>query len=62
MSKVSDLVSQLEQELLNSKESSRAYMLECIKLNMQVERLEKMLVKASSENTLLKMRISLGEL
>ena len=62
MSKVSDLVSQLEQELLNSKENSRAYMLECIKLNMEVERLEKMLVKASSENTILKMRIALGEL
>ena len=61
MSKVSDLVSQLEKELESSKQSSRDYLQECIKLNMQVERLEKMLVKASSEITLLKMRISLGE-
>ena len=62
MSKVSELVNQLEKELLSSKESSRAYMQECIKLNMQVEKLEKLLVKASSENTILKMRIALGEL
>ena len=62
MSKVSDLVSQLEEELHSSKENSRAYMQECIKLNMQLEKLEKLLVKASSENTLLKMRIALGEL
>lgn len=61
MSKVSELVSQLEKELESSKQSSRDYLQECIKLNMQVERLEKMLVKASSENTLLKMHISLGE-
>ena len=61
MSKVSDLVAQLEQDLESSKESSRQYLHECIKLNMQVERLEKMLIKASSENTLLKMRIALGE-
>lgn len=62
MSKVSDLVSQLEKELDSSKQSSREYLQECIKLDMQVERLEKMLVKASSENTILKMRIALGEL
>ena len=60
--KVSDLVSQLEQELDRTKQSSRAYVQECIKLNMEIEKLEKLLVKASSENTLLKMRISLGEL
>ena len=59
--KASDLVSQLEQELASSKESSRAYLQECIKLNVQVEKLEKLLVKASSENTILKMRIVLVE-
>ena len=59
--KASDLVSQLEQELASSKESSRAYLQECIKLNVQVEKLEELLVKASSENTILKMRIVLVE-
>ena len=61
MSKVSELVSVLEQELESSKYNSREYLQECIKLNMQVEHLEKMLAKVSSENTLLKMRIALGE-
>lgn len=61
MSKVSDLVSQLEKELESSKQSSREYLQECIKLNMQVERLERLLARASCENTLLKMRIELGE-
>lgn len=61
MSKVSDLVAQLEQDLESSKHNSREYLQECIKLNSKIEQLEKLLDISSRENTLLKMRIALGE-
>ena len=48
MSNVSELVSQLEKELESSKQSSREYLQECIKLNMEIEKLEKLLKESKN--------------
>ena len=43
--KVSDLVSQLEKELDSAKQSSREYLQECIKLSIQIRKLEELLTE-----------------